>query len=468
MSITAPHAGPRKATPTSYALEILLGLGLLCAVNFYFFADQPAFFRTAPHPYWLVVLPVAARYGFFGGLWSGLAAGGLYFALRAFAIPDVSLMELSAFSIWGPPLFFVTGGVVLGEIRQVQIRRQLELAVERDDAKKALDRLENQYRTLAEAKQEIDTRIISQEQTVSTLYESAQSLRSLNEEDIYPSVLVLLRDHVGVQAGRIYMIEGEELVLKARMGETPSPAPERTPKTQGVFGRVLSTGLAVALNEILDGQGAMRDTLICAPIREPEQNAVIGILCIDQMPFLKLNNETVKVVSLMADWCGSSLSNARLHSETRAKLITDDIIEAYTAEYLDRRLGEEFSRSRRYKLPLSLLLLAPPTCNGDGPPDEVMISMSLAVKEVIRNIDLLFLHPNPGWFALLLPNTPEEGARIVARKIGEKYDALMLRHDDSAEAGALHIGVASFAEGQEAPADMLALAETRACGLGNA
>ena len=44
-----------------------------------------------------------------------------------------------------------------------------------------------------------DTHIISQEQTVSTLYEAAQSLRSLNEEDIYPSVLVLLRDHVGVQ-----------------------------------------------------------------------------------------------------------------------------------------------------------------------------------------------------------------------------------------------------------------------------
>jgi len=455
--------GPRKGIPGSYPLEILLGLALLAAMNFYFFPDQPAFSRTVFHPYWLVVLPVAVRYGFFGGLWSGLAAGALYFILRALSVPDVSLIELAGFEFWGRPLFFLVVGLTLGEIRQVQIRRQIELAVERDEARHALERLENQYRTLAEAKQEIDTRIISQEETVSTLYESAQSLRSLNEEEISPSILVLLRDHVGIEAGRVYLVEGEELVLKARLGESPAPPPERLPRNQGVYGQVISSGQTVALNDLLEGQGGTRDALICAPIREPEKNAVMGVLCIDRMPFLKLNHETVKIASLMADWCGASLTNARLHQETRAKLITDDIIQAYTAEYLERRLAEEFSRSRRYKLPLSLLLLTPPCDNGDGLRDDVMISMSLAVKEVIRNIDLLFLHANPGWFALLLPNTPEEGARIVARKIGEKYDALMLRHDDQAAAGSLHIGVAAFAEGLEGPADMLALAESRAC-----
>ena len=146
-------SGPRRATPGSYALEILLGLALLSALNFYFFPDRPGFAGISPHPYWVVVLPVAARYGFFGGVWSGAAAGALYFILRAMAIPDVSLLDISVFEFWGLPLFFLVGGVVLGEIRQVQIRRQLEMVVERDDAKHALDRLENQYRTLAEAKE---------------------------------------------------------------------------------------------------------------------------------------------------------------------------------------------------------------------------------------------------------------------------------------------------------------------------
>src|SRR5919199_5380839 len=57
------RAALRDTQPVAYA-EIVIGLAVLVAINLLFFrTDNWGFFDANPHPFWLIILPIAVRYG---------------------------------------------------------------------------------------------------------------------------------------------------------------------------------------------------------------------------------------------------------------------------------------------------------------------------------------------------------------------------------------------------------------------
>jgi diguanylate cyclase (GGDEF)-like protein len=171
------------------------------------------------------------------------------------------------------------------------------------------------------------------------------------------------------------------------------------------------------------------------------------------------------MIALMADWCGESVDNARIYQQTKDKLIADETIDAYTPEYLRQRLEEEFTRARRYDLSLSLLVLEFPKFQGvsDADREDILLTLSLVLKNWTRNIDLLFLGDTPGLFVLLLPNTNLEGGRVVARNIMHTFETLKegMKEQDSALQD-IRMGVSAFSPEMENAEDMLTLAQENA------
>ncbi|MBN2139504.1 MAG: GAF domain-containing protein [Desulfovibrionaceae bacterium] len=455
----------------SYPVEIALGLSLLGALNFILFPQDPGFTNVSPHPYWALILAIAIRYGFWGGLSSGLACCLLFVALKLPKIPDPSLFEIINLDLWGRPLMFLAVGAILGEVRQTQIVRQREVSAERDRYKESYEKLLGQYDALSRAKQEIDTRIISQEHTLSTVYEAAQALRSLNQEEIYPAVLDLLKDYLDVSECAIYMLEDEVLRLKSWLGPDHSPPPEVADKGRGMIGQAFAKNKTVVLSEIVEDMEKGGGPIIAAPIASIQDGRVAGVISISSMPFLKFTPESARMVSLIADWCGTSLENALRYKHTKDKLIADEMIDAYTSEYLKDRLVEEFKRSRRYKIPLSLLFLRFPSFGNisDKNREDLLLTLSLVLKNWTRDIDLLFLHDVPGQFVLLLPNTPLQGAKVVAKNIQTTFRSIYagMGEQDAALAG-LGVGVATFSEDLADPGDMLNSAEKDALSVQHA
>jgi diguanylate cyclase (GGDEF)-like protein len=443
----------------SWLVEVVLGLVLVSVVNFYLFGDDIGYSKASPHPYWLVVTLIALRYGFAGGFWSGLCAALFFIGFKALRVAPAPL-ELSEMGLWGQPLLFIVAGIVFGEIREQQIRRYEELDLQKNDLQYSFERLEKQYQALDKAKQEIDGRIISQEQTLYTLYEAAQALRSLDEQDIGPAALDLLREYLQVEECSVYMLDDEQLKLKAAIRPEGAEAPAVAPSQGGMIDRALEQGETVSLNAYLKGETPSGEPLIAAPIHHPSNSTSLGVVAVDRMPFLKFTPESVKMVSMIADWCGASLVNARIHRDTKSKLIVDEIIQAYTADYLKQRLLEEFLRARRYELPLSVLVLRLPAPEkGDAEGDEILIAFSLALKEQLRKIDLLFISERKGEFVLLLPNTPAQGARVVSGNIRKQFAQLYTREVGAAGVqDAIVIGVSAFSEEVKEPQGLLRLA----------
>jgi len=358
-------------------------------------------------------------------------------------------------------LFFLVG-VVLGEMRQLNIKEYNLVCESRDAYKDAFEKTKVKFDVLSEAKQEVDTKILSQESTLGTLYEAAQGLRTLSIDSIYPAVLEILREFMEVEDCSIYLLEGTEFKLDTAIRHGKSFLPETVPINESLMGIAASQKRAVSIRDVASTESMPGGLIISAPILADNQRHIVGVLNVEKMPFLKFTSDSVRVAGLVADWCGSSVENATVFAETKHKLIADEIIDAYTYDYFKRRLKEEFVRARRYELDLSLILLEFPSLSNasDEGREEVLMAFSMILKNQIREIDILFISDKPGSFFLILPTTPPAGARVVVNNLLNSFKALsVMAFETDQNLVELRAGVAGYTLGMEEPMEMVTAVE---------
>ncbi len=453
-------ARPGATKPTSYLVEALLGFALITAVNVVWFRTNLGFLGISPHPYWAVVLLLASRYGFTAGLLSGVMS-----AVMAIGLTIIGRQGTTVYELWklllGEPVLFIAVGCTLGEITQAIRNRYETLLAEHDELQNSFDKLRERYDAMVKAKQEVDTRILSQEQTLTTMHETAQALRSLSEAEIYPAVLEMVAKFLGAEASSIYLLESGQLRLKAALGE---PAHRKRPESllpdEGLAGRAFTGGRVASVNVLLEmyekGELPETGTIISAPLLTSGKK-VLGVLNIEKLPFLKFNSQTIRMAEVFSGWCADALENALLYTDTKSKTILDDITGAYTPTYLHARLEEECARARRYKTELTMLALdiAEYANHSENEQRKILTSLSKALKTLLRNIDLLFSGDEPGRYIILMPNTPLAGAKVVGGKIIQLVREL--RGQTGGATGGLwvNMGVSAFGEPGNTPESIL-------------
>ena len=219
------------------------------------------------------MLLTASRYGFSGGAFAGSIAAIAYFGFTLLSVPDLALVDFKSLSMWGKPALFFIVGVVIGELRELNIKEYNLLSEERDAYKDAFGKIKTKFDVLSEAKQEIDTRIISQENTLGTLYEAAQGLRTLSEESIFPAVLEILRDFMSVEDCSIYTLEGDEFKLNTAMRHGKSPLPDTVPYHEGLMGLAAEDKKTVSIKDVANQESMPLGIIISAPILADKSKA---------------------------------------------------------------------------------------------------------------------------------------------------------------------------------------------------
>ena len=447
-----------KRYKLSQYYETVLGLVAITAINLIFYRHDPGFLSVSPHPYWIVILLTSTRYGFAAGLFSGIMSGLFFIVFNSLSIPDIEPMDFRTLSMWGKPILFFIVGVVLGETRQLHLREYSDVCEERDAYHDAFDKIKTKYDIISEAKQELDSKILSQESTLGTLYEAAQGLRTLSIDSIYPAVLDILREFMDVEECSIYLLDGTEFRLDTALRHGKSYIPEVVPWGESLMSIAADQKRAVSIRDIASNESMPSGIVISAPILADNHQHVVGVLNVEKMPFLKFTSDSVRVAGLVADWCGSSVENATVFAETKDKLIADEITDAYTFDYFLRRLREEFVRARRYELDLSLIMLEFPGLSNasDEGRDEVLMAFSMILKNQVREIDILFISDIPGAFYLILPTTPTAGARVVVNTLLSSFKALsVMAFETDQNLVELRAGVAGYTLGMEDPAELV-------------
>ncbi|MDR4505562.1 MAG: GAF domain-containing protein [Candidatus Scalindua sp.] len=456
---------PLIKTTKSEITEILLGFVIMIAINILWFQDSLGFYGIRYHPYWIVILAVATRYGFRGGLTAGIMGGVLLLVLMKVGEPDMAVKQFLRYKYLETPVLFIIVGTFIGELREMQKRQFAELYEVYAEVQNSLLVLTKKYDAVITAKQELDTRIVGQEQTISTLYESALALKSLKEEDIYPAVLKIVKEFISAEECSIYKATTHKLKLVVNGGwkDDNSYATE-TDLDEGLMGRAFTTGKTATITDMLNGDEphSFSDVrlIVSAPIMNSKK-VVTGVLNIEKMPFVKFNPQSIKMASLLADWCGSAVENARTYQESKDHNIADEITGAYTYEYLCIRMEEEFNKAYRYKFIFGILVLEIVEYDviSETKIQEIMPVFSTVFRNAVRKTDLLFVGSNPGSFVFLFPFTPIKGIAVVKNKLIQSIHEFKFRpFEDGDRLLEVYAGMAEFNDKLAAYGELLQVA----------
>jgi diguanylate cyclase (GGDEF)-like protein len=128
----------------------------------------------------------------------------------------------------------------------------------------------------------------------------------------------------------------------------------------------------------------------------------------------------------------------------------DKVTNLYNVRVFQERLKEEVARSSRYGQDFSVLLIDidkfPQYSSrfGKKASEEVLAMVGYAVRDCIRNVDIGCYYGDSK-FAVILPHTGYSGARIVAERMREKMERVLLFKGISSESSlTASIGIASF------------------------
>ncbi|ABG05583.1 diguanylate cyclase [Rubrobacter xylanophilus DSM 9941] len=423
-------AGKRPARAVAYA-ETLAALALLVGAGLLLQPQNPGFAGVSPHPFWLVVIPIAALHGSPPGYVAGAASALAYLGLAALQAGSVTDPALLRPGLLAEPVLFLVAGGALGELRQAQRRREEALLRRQEALEGDLQDLAQRYLASVELARELERRIVDQTSTVTTLYEAAKALERLEVEELPPAVLELASSFVDVEACSLYLLRDGSFVLEAGRPEG-APRPRQLDVGGGLPAIVASEKRLATVHELLaeptPGRLARQPMLMAAPILDAD-GEVAGMLVAERMPFLRFTPAAARLFSLLGDWASGAFQRALRFRQTRDRNIEDDLTGAYNHAYLLKRAEEEVFRSRTYGVPLSLLALRAEDHERIPPVrlPGVLRTLSLVFRHHIRPVDVLGRHEEEGTFLLLLPHLGAEEAGELAERLRREVEGFGFR-----------------------------------------
>lgn len=137
-----------------------------------------------------------------------------------------------------------------------------------------------------------------------------------------------------------------------------------------------------------------------------------------------------------------------------AENVTDPLTKVYNRRYLDRRLEEEFARSKRYALDLSVLMLDVDHFKrvndtyGHPAGDAVLSTLGSLLKTSFRDLDIVARYGGEE-FLVICTNTAIDGAALVAERVRQLIESHQIEISDGSGASQtiqirISIGVAGL------------------------
>jgi diguanylate cyclase (GGDEF)-like protein len=161
-----------------------------------------------------------------------------------------------------------------------------------------------------------------------------------------------------------------------------------------------------------------------------------------------------------------AIENVLLHQEAQRLSITDGLTGVWNRRYLSLTLAKEIERAQRFERPLSVLMVDIDhfkdvnDAYGHLRGDEVLVELSRRMLSRIRGeIDTLARFGGEE-FVIVLPETPREGARVVANKLRRAVRTKAFISDGGPEVRVtVSIGVAVFPEDGSSVEELLQAAD---------
>ncbi|MDC0707368.1 GAF domain-containing protein [Stigmatella sp. ncwal1] len=274
------------------------------------------FLLTAPFPWaCMAVLLIALRYGGFHGMACALALifGGI--SAWRLGIPGARLaLE--------PSVGLLIVGCVAGEFRDGWLRRQQQADQQGQELRSRLMRLSRGYHLLRASQERMEQRLAgsapSLRQSLSALHERLATLPSGEPrlEALGGVLLGLMASHGGVQAAALHAIDDAgrwKAEPAATFGKCLAHAEDPLVKEALRRGRMVSVRAFAA-------EAPASPLLAAIPLVDVDEH-VWGVVAISEMPFIAFNEDTLRLLAVLAAHAGDALAQEEPARESAAVFV---------------------------------------------------------------------------------------------------------------------------------------------------
>ena len=308
-------------------------------------------------------------------------------------------------------------------------------------------------------------RAITAVQTVSQTIASYLEL-----EQIFQTVVDMLKNTFGYNFVSIYLLDGEVLRLGAEIGYPEELIYTEIPLTSGIAGRAARKGQTEFISDVRHESGFLRasydvESEICVPLLK--EGKVLGVLNVESRAGNPLTQTDVELLSSLAAPIAIAVDNAQLHSNVKSLALTDALTTLANRRAFDYALESEVARVMRYGPPLSLIIIDIDSFKvyndtwGHPAGDSRLRAVADLLRANMRHPDIAARYGGEE-FALLLPFTDKAGAILLAERLRAAAQANAPHESQNGEAipgYTLSIGVSSFPEDGTTPTELLLAAD---------
>jgi len=396
-------------------------------------------FDTHPHPYWLIVLPMAAARGVVAGLLAAAVASVLYAlgamgaleALKEAAkltgdeVPD----DIFTFGQMLETILFFVVAFFTGELHDEMASRYRKQRRRLDDVQERSDSLRQERDVLRDANRELEKRIVDASLQFGNLIISAERIENSGRTEVFDIALELIEEHCGASSSVLLRLEDSSLDFLCHRGWDAGETSDRLAiaRESDIVQRAIKEGRII--NGFEEGETAPASgPLVVAPLFD-SSGLVKALLCLDDVPETRLNPSTITTFLGIANWIGSVLTRlARTDEATRnaqaPRAATTGSLWLGSSDDLGDRLRLELERCARYGVPTSFLAiqlstLTDTTRDGLETADRFIASH---FTTGLRPSDNIYRFGYPGCYLLVLAGTSVSGAEVVKSRLLRRID----------------------------------------------
>jgi diguanylate cyclase (GGDEF)-like protein len=282
------------------------------------------------------------------------------------------------------------------------------------------------------------------------------------------------------EGGIVEMLDDDEMVYRAATGTAAPHIGLRLKAANSLSGRCLIENAVLRCDDSETDPRVDREacrkvglrSMVVVPLRHNGQ--AVGVLKVMSSCVSAFDNEDVTTLQLMAGLLSATLSEAiaanaiRVANEDLARAnahlerlaTTDGLTGLKNHRTFQGSLVTEYARARRYETPLSIVLLDVDhfkTFNdtfGHPAGDAVLCRVGSLLQQTARTTDIVARYGGEE-FALLLPETPSEGAECIAERLRQAVAAAGWDHRNVT----VSVGVSSLEDDTPSPAALVEAAD---------
>lgn len=199
---------------------------------------------------------------------------------------------------------------------------------------------------------------------------------------------------------------------------------------------------------------------IVIPLHTSKKSFGAIVIAADQS--LRLGRDQLQIINSAGNHLALTLRNAMKYKDLKHEADFDGLTNVYNRQQFDKRLRVELKRHQRHVQPLSLIMLDLDHFKklndsyGHVAGDKVLKRVGYLLESTVRETDFAARYGGEE-FVVILPETSEEQAWLLAERIRKKISSTVFSHEDNKFNVTASIGVASMKPGPLTPGDTLVL-----------